>query len=423
MKKFLSLRVLALVSAAFFLVACQSAPPAPPVADGSFGGKRVAAYFSSSNVYAKRDYQVSDIPAANLTHIFYAFMKIDPATKAIDFYDKNADIVKKVGDEPADLGYRGSFAQLYMLKQKNPDLKLIASVGGGTQSDQFSEMAASAATRKAFADSVAVFLKKYHFDGVDLDWEFPVAGGEGKVPHSPNDKHNLTLLIEALRKTLDAAGVTDGIKYEVGLTVTQNPGYAKNLEISALGKVVDFMNVMSYDYAGVNDPVTDHLAPLYANRSGRKLNVSATIQYYLDNGMPASKLSMGIPLYGVAWQVPVGSKLGMFTKTVERAAVSKTLKTGILDYAAVQQLVSKGIRPLWDEQSHASYLYDTETGLVVTYDDNRSILEKVDFALAKNLGGVMFWELSQDRGGDLLNLAAWTLKRQAPKPVVAPPAK
>ncbi|MEI8092714.1 MAG: glycoside hydrolase family 18 protein [Spirochaetales bacterium] len=414
------------------LVSCQTTPqstagPTGPSnfekGSGVFGGKRISAYYSSSNVY-KKDYQVADIPAANLTHIFYAFMKIDPATKTIALYDENADIVKKTGNEPAGLGYRGSFAQLYLLKQKNPQLHLIASVGGGTQSDQFSDMAASAKTRKAFADSVVVFLKKYSFDGVDLDWEFPVEGGGANVVHSPKDKANLTLLLSALRTALDASSKADSrTPYELGLTVSPNPAYGKNLEIGAIAKLVDFLNLMTYDYHGAWDDTTNHLAPLYADPespeyrwpSGRKLNVDGAVQYYLENGVPAAKLNVGIPMYGVAWQVPAASPKGLFVKEAAGAQIDKSVKTGIVDYASVQQLVAKGLHPFWDEASHASYLWDKDSGLFVSYDDNRSTLDKLDYVIERKLGGVMFWELSQDRGGDLLNLTAWSLKRQVLK--------
>ena len=321
-----------------------------------------------------------------------------------------------MGNEPAGLGYRGSFAQFQLLKQKDPKLHIIASVGGGTGSGNFSAMAATAKTRKTFIDSAVVFLSKYGFDGLDLDGEFPVEGGVAGVPHSPDDGNNLTKLLKELRKAFDDAGAKDAKSYEVGLTVTQNPGYGKNLDIPGMASSIDFLNVMTYDYHGPGDAVTNHLAALFPSPDdpgyryavNRKLSVSGAVQYYLDRGIPPRKLNVGIPLYGIGWQVAPQLKKPLFAPKVEKATVKDV---GILDYATVQQLVAKGVHPSWDNDAHAPYLYDPDTGLFVSYDDGRSVTEKVELMFEKGLGGVFFWELSQDRGGDLINFTSWTLNR------------
>ncbi|HTH14093.1 MAG TPA: glycoside hydrolase family 18 protein [Spirochaetia bacterium] len=394
------------------LIGCASTPPP---AKASAPELRVGGYYASNNIYAKRDYQVADIPSSKLTHVFYAFLKIDDDF-TVTFYDKNADIVKKYPDDLPGLGYHGSFAQLQVQKKANPKLRVIASVGGGYMSDKFSPMAATAKTRKAFIDSAVVFVKKYGFDGLDLDWEFPVEGGQPNVVHSPDDTKNLVLLLQGLRTAFDAETAASGKAYEVGLTVTQNPGYGKNLDIPAMAPLIDFLNIMTYDYHSPGDPGTNHLAPLYPSPSdpaykyavGRKLSVTGAVQYYLDRGIPPRKLNLGIPLYGIGWQVAPKLKKPLYAPKVEKPTLKEI---GVLDYASVQKLVAGGIHPEWDDDSHAPYLYDPETGLFVSYDDGRSVTEKVELVGEKGLGGVFFWELSQDRGGDLINFTVWTLKR------------
>ena len=72
----------------------------------------------------------------------------------------------------------GLFNQITVLKKKFPHLKFLLSVGGWTDSGPFYEMAADEAKRRTFVESCASFLQTYpQFDGIDIDWEHPVAGG------------------------------------------------------------------------------------------------------------------------------------------------------------------------------------------------------------------------------------------------------
>jgi len=398
----------------FLLSSCTTTESATPPRAGL--ELRVGGYYASNNIY-KRDYQVLDIPASKLTHIFYAFAKVGDDF-AITFNDKNGDVDKKFGNEPAGLGYRGNFAQFQVLKATHPKIRAILSIGGGNMSDKFSAMSADPKNRKVFIDSTVVFVQKYGLDGVDIDWEFPVAGGQANVPHSPDDGKNYTLLMQGLRKAFNAAGAAAGKTYEVGVTVSPNPKDGKNLEAKALSAQVDFFNLMTYDYHGGWDKMTFHLAPLYANpddpgyrwAAGRKLNIAGAVQYYLDAGVPAAKINVGIPLYGIGWQTTPKNPKPLFSPTIEKPT-SKDV--GTLDYAEIQQLVAKGIPVDWDDASRAPYLYDKDSGLFVSYDNGMSVTEKVELVAQKGLGGVFFWELSQDRGGELVNFTVWALRRAA----------
>ena len=69
-------------------------------------------------------------------------------------------------------------ADLRSSKSGLSDLQVFISIGGWTFSDNdtatqptFSEIASNEANRKKFANNLVGFMKKYGFDGVDLDWE------------------------------------------------------------------------------------------------------------------------------------------------------------------------------------------------------------------------------------------------------------
>lgn len=101
------------------------------------------------------------------THLNYAFALINP--------EDNTIATMNSWDEEF---YR-AFTDL---KKKKPSLKCYISVGGWDAGGKvFSNMAKSAESRKTFIQSTIKFMEKYSFDGIDIDWEYPVAEDRGNI--------------------------------------------------------------------------------------------------------------------------------------------------------------------------------------------------------------------------------------------------
>src|SRR4051812_19272457 len=139
-------------------VSCTPAVRAPGATAGSI--PRVVGYFASWGVRTKGT-RIADLPARDLTHIFYAFANIDDegrvtlgdpcvdtAVCAVSARDSSA-----VPFDPETLGPGGNFGELARLKARNPHLKVLISVGGWTWSGKFSDAALSDASRRRFAKS------------------------------------------------------------------------------------------------------------------------------------------------------------------------------------------------------------------------------------------------------------------------------
>ena len=130
-------------------------------------------------------YLPKDIDPFLCTHVVYAFAKIDSSNKIAGYEWNDATL----------------YGEVNKLKLKNPGLKTLLAVGGWTHEggaiSPFSRMVSSAGKRKVFIDSVVKHLRKYNFDGLDLDWEYPA--NRGNSP--PQDKHRFTVLC---RELLDA---------------------------------------------------------------------------------------------------------------------------------------------------------------------------------------------------------------------------
>ena len=329
-------------------------------------------------------YAPEDIPAELFTQIHYAFAKIEDGKAALE--DPGRD--------------REALRRLTALRKANADLKIVLAIGGWDESAWFSDAAASEASREVFAESCADLVREHGLDGVDLDWEYPVSGGAPGVVHRPQDRENFTLLLKAVRAALDAQGRRDGKAYVLSIAGAADGGYLNHIEPRAVAEVVDHIFLMAYDLHGPWDPYADFNAPLYPVSGGPsryRASVDGGISAWLGRGVPAEKLVLGMPLYGYIYQgVPRGSS-GLYSSFLSAGSVAwNTVKR---DY-----LANSAYRRFRHEEAEVPWLYGG--GVFLSYDDPVSIAAKAGLARQRGLGGVGFWELSQDGEGDLIQ-SAW----------------
>lgn len=380
----------------------EPSPPEPGAPRSPSQG-RVVAYFTAWSVYG-RDFHVTDIPAELVTHINYAFVNISPEGECV-LGDPYADIDRFYEGDSWETGsLRGSFHQLQLLKERHPHLRTLISIGGWSWSGRFSDVALTQASRQRFATSCVALMERYGFDGIDVDWEFPVSGGLASNVTRPEDRANYTLLLEEMRGQLDT------LEGERLLTIAApaGPAIIENLEAAELAHTLDWINVMTYDFHGGWSPMTNFNAPLFRSaddptedtsvREG--FNVDAAVQAYLGAGVPPEELVLGVAFYGRGWSGVRASADGLFQP--HTGVPMGTWEAGIFDYG---DLVASYI-PAMTRYEHADaqvpWLYDPDTQVMISYDDPASIGVKTRYARDLGLGGVMFWELNGDD-------ASWSL--------------
>lgn len=367
-------------------------------------GKKIVAYYPGWATYG-RNYQVMDIDASKITHINYAFANVQNGEVVLG--DSYADTDKFFPGDCWDPGCkRGNFNQLQKLKQQHPHLKLMISVGGWTWSGNFSDAALTDASRTKFADSAVRFIRTWGFDGVDIDWEYPVSGGlqNGR----PEDKRNFTLLMQKLREKLDAAGREDGKNYLLTIASGAGPNYLQNTEMGQVVQYLDWVNIMTYDFHGAWEQKSNHNAPLYKDPADPFpdkdfFNVAAAVDGHLQAGVPASKLVMGLPFYGRGWTGCSTNGNGQYQSCT--GAAQGTWEAGVFDFSDLEaKYINKnGYTRYWNSTAKVPYLFNPSNGTFISYDDAESMGHKLNFLKSKGLAGAMFWELSADRNKTLLN--------------------
>jgi chitinase len=341
--------------------------------------------------------QAGQIDVNSLTRINYAFANIE-----------NGRMVTGFANDAQNLAF------LESLKQQNPSLTVLVSVGGWLWSTNFSDMALTAQSRAVFIQSVMDFLAQYKLDGLDIDWEYPGMPGAGH-PFRKEDKQNFTLLLKELRARFTAE--TAGTQKRLYLTFAAGASdeFLENTEMAKAQRYVDTVNLMGYDYyESASDAKTGNHAPLFTDPADpKKVSEAASVAAFEKAGVPAGKIVLGVPFYGRTWgQVP-DTNHGLFQPGKPVPNLGAT-------YAAITQtMLNQGYIRYWDDKASVPYLYNPQQQIFVSYEDPESIAAKCRYVLAKELGGMMFWEYSNDPAGTLLHVMYSSL-HQPPREMKKP---
>lgn len=368
---------------------------APPTSGPS---GRIVGYFTSWGIY-ERGFEVADVAAGDLTHLNYAFANV--VNGRCEVGDRWADVDRPLPNDDPNLAYRGNFNQLQVLKSKYPRLRTLITVGGSTWSGGFSSATATEAGRRRLATSCIEFMEEYDFDGIDIDWEYPVSGGlhAGR----PEDRANHSAFLAELRSQMDARDRASGTRHLLTIAAPAGPIAMANLDIPVIVPLLDWINVMTYDFAGDWSPRTGHNAALYAAPGSEDptFNVHSALERWQRAGAPAGRLNLGLAFYGRGYGGVATAAPGAHFSSVPAG----TTEPGQFDFEHLVSRILPGMQLFFDEVALVPFAFNPSTGVWISYDDERSIEAKGRYARDHRLGGVMIWELSNDADGRLLTAA------------------
>lgn len=442
----------------------------------------VGTYFVEWGIYG-RDYTVDNIPADNLTHILYGFIPIcgpNESVKSVGGNSYNALMTACQGVNDYEVvihdpwaafqksfpqaGHeysspiKGNYAMMMALKQRNPDLKIIPSIGGWTLSDPFFDFTTKA-NRDTFVASVKKFLNTWKFyDGVDIDWEFPGGGGENANLGDPiNDGPAYIALMQELRAMLDELQAETGRTYELTSAIGVGHDKIEDVNYGEAIQHMDYIFAMTYDFYGGWNNVVGHqtalncgnfMRPGQCDGSGLDENgepykgpaytTDNGIQLLLAQGVPANKLVVGTAMYGRGWEGVMPSSLtdptdpmtGVGNGKLKGSSAQGVWEDGVIDYKGIKANMlgadNQGINGFeygYDDMAEAPYVWNRTSGQLITFDDDRSVKAKGAYVRSLGLAGLFSWEIDADNG-DILNamhegLAGGTTEPVNRKPTAA----
>jgi len=396
------------------------------------------AYFADWNT-ANRGYTIKDVDesgaAALLDRLIWAFGDVSEdglchipaeADQPWQIFQRRYEAAESV-DGQADTYEQplaGSLNQLRKLQQKYPDLRASISLGGWNWSTYFSEAVRTQESRERFvASCIDLWLRGNLprlegepqggegvaagiFDGIDLDWEWPGGNGHPDNVEHPDDKRNFTLVVQEFRAQLDALERETGREYTLSASLSHDPKIMRDSYEPEVFDYLDFATVQGYDFTGSWRDITGHHAQLYApDQDPDQPSVDRAVRQYLDYGLPAEKLVLGIPGYGRGWRgVPPGPNGDGWLVEAEQPAEGG-YGEATHAYETLEQ--HPGER-FFDRETGAAWIYDGDEWW--SYDTPEVVRRKGAYAVRHGLRGLVLWNLDMDPEGELVAAMAESLR-------------
>ncbi|KAJ7668686.1 glycoside hydrolase family 18 protein [Mycena polygramma] len=343
-------------------------------------------------------------------------------------------------------------------KKSGRGTKIVLSVGGWTDSTYFHQIMGNSSTRAKFVSTLSSTVAEFGLAGIDIDWEYPNAAGAGNAFGSA-DAANFLIFLKALRQSLGPSKI-------ISAAVTDLPWLGSNgsplTDVSAYAAQLTYANLMNYD---INGPWSGRPGPnapygnLCGNSSQPAYSAEAAFKQWTAAKFPASKLLLGLPLYGYVFNStkttltsftspeneeedvedsdrfdapsyetdntirganrrPAGipsesdpsdsGSLPVLESDVSTASANLSKWWG--QQISFNSLVSSGalvknsagtyeagggFKRAWDQCSTTPFLYNTAQRTVVSYDDTSSFEAKAGFARAKGMAGCFTWSLDE----------------------------
>ncbi|KAL6928640.1 hypothetical protein ACO0SA_001968 [Hanseniaspora valbyensis] len=381
-------------------------------------------YYSNWSPYSPYNFFPEDIDMRHTTHIYYSFISIDSKTGNVYYQDIEADTKLKT-KEIKENGLIIEFNQMRhnkndyfetkdapirdhvfpdfnpydysMKKQKN--FKLIMSIGGWSQKNNFSNLSKKAEHLNNFIDSCINLVLSNGFDGIDIDWEYPTK------------KKDIDTYIEIFKRL---RARFDKLEQEIFFSNKQKKNRKEKwfylstaipcgkevlskLDLQKIEPFVDCFNLMGYDLSGEWSEYTAYHSNLFDDPNNKdSSSVDSVVKYMLnDLKLPSQKIILGMPLYGRSFtnvKIQNSKIIGVPFKGVDNDFDRDS--PGIWPYSAIFDLKYTSY---YDAKLVAAYVYNEKKKHLIVFDDYNCIEKKAEYIKKMNLGGGFFWEANGER--------------------------
>ena len=335
-----------------------------------------------------------------ITHLNFAFLDLD-SNGDIVLTDEYADFQIATLPELSGLSYAEPYAgvlgALFILKLKNPHLKVGVSVGGWGRDANFPIVSADKNKRENFANNIVKFIEYLGYDFVDIDWEYPSTSA---------DTENFTLFLKSIREKLDALEQKLGKHYELSIAMSASPTMMDKIQYDKVLQIVDFSNMMTYDLAGGYNSYTAHHTALYTNEAYNHQTMDARysadlcirhLEEKYGSSIDMKKVLVGVAPYNRGWAGVKNDGLDPDNPGLYASANPNSFEENIGIYQIPELMKQLALNEYFDEKAKAAYYYSPTNGIFLTIDNEKSATAKGNYVRDKDLGGLIAWEASLDR--------------------------
>lgn len=316
----------------------------------------------STYVIGGKVQQISWVNRIDFSHFDNIYLMAAPNWKEFDFNKSQNEIMENLVEKfsyPCDQGQE--VIPYFIRRAQNSGTKVLISFAG----EGFMERVKNSGTRDKFTSFMVGFMKKYGFDGIEIDWE------------SDLDLSLHCVLMKELRKKLDKTEQDLGKRLYLTTALHSWQVYDKELADS-LSTNIDWINVMTYDMGGgIWGYVATHNTPL--DKMQRELKNWQVFD--------KKKICIGLANYGFKYEgISPGQKMP-----------EKLNKYGCyFSYDDFLPLLDKGWYAKYDEKAKVNYYFAPDGRSFVTMENPETIQTKLNWITDEKYAGVFWWEFSYD---------------------------
>lgn len=331
--------------------------------------KRVIGYYRG-----KDNQKISEHQIKKLTHIIFSGMKMQKDGK---------------------LEYRsGDTSKVLFLDMKNKTRTMKSGVKILFSTDSYNQehaapVMANAEARKLWINSISAFIIEQQIDGVELFYRWPL---------NSQDKENYVFFVRELRYKFEKLEKLSRREDPYIISIVTPPSMWLEESETILHELLDyadFLNVETNNYYGSwhGSGLTGPQAPLYSSSENK--SVDWTMNTYICKTNSPSRLNFMIPFSGAHWikvENHLNSANGVY-RTADKDANDHVFATPWRDF---RQNGWNLTMTSWHNESRTPYIWDSETLKLFTFENEKSVIEKMKYAMEKNIGGVLIEHIEED---------------------------
>jgi spore germination protein YaaH len=235
--------------------------------------------------------------------------------------------------------------------------------------------------QQTIIDNTIKLMKANQFTALNIDLEYV---GDS----DPSLTKSFTSFVEKFTTRVHQEIPNSTVSFDAFADSVKKP---RIFDMKSLGKILDHVIIMAYDFHRINSIRAGPVAPLFG-RDKYEYDISTSVSDYLTK-VPPEKILLGVPFYGYEWPT-LNNEKGSFTikspHGPEISSYRRSIETAFQNKSSINfDDISKSV---W----FSYFDKDNQTWRQVWFENERSLGLKFDLVNQANLAGIAIFALGYD---------------------------